>query len=868
MFAIANGRKALWQWDLNQQLTVAGSCTEVHYLDKGAPFTLTVAVKDGKADIPNVLLQRPGRLVVYAYIVDAQDHHTKTCETFGISARPKPDDYVYTETEVKTWNDLQSQIGDLADLETEAKDNLVAAVNELAECQADYGQNDSTAKDYIKNRTHWCEHNTIIEETAFTIESGNDTCELGEFEATLNLDDMLDVVYDGVAYTVPVNKVPGLAWVESDNFYIEFEPRGDKFKITINGSDGNHTISILQRVYHPIPDEYIPDWVANKDDVVQPDWAQNDGTASDYIKNRPGGYYGEIKTYKLGITATKQDGSNKLTDVYVYEDNFTYEDSIHVEIDCSSGTINRVLTKREIPEGFINSSGATIYGNAHLIHESQPDTGEDLAMYRESSDDSMYDIGWHIWATSVPSGMLELYVATKRIDWIPFESYLIPWKESPTADSVLYTAQSLTEEKQAQARANIGAGTPYTLPQATAEAIGGVKADSAEAADTQPVRIGRDGKLYTTPGITDISTKMDANNPVGTGSFSMNRKVGTPIGVYSYTEGMDTTASSNCSHAEGFSTIASMDYSHAEGNRTIARGDSSHAEGYQTTASGQSSHAEGYSTTASGDFSHAQGKFNIEDTSSTYADIIGNGTSNTARSNAATVDWSGNAWFAGDVYTGSTSGTNKDDGSKKLATEEYVNNSIAAGGTDLSLGLTSASVGQIIKVKAVDESGKPTEWEAADMAGGGVDKNLRWAQVLEMTTTEQMNIITADKDPEGRTFASYNAIAMLTVLSIPADSTQTSANGTVWVTAQPTGYNSRASLNIVNWKTKSRTISQCHLGTVGGLVWCGSSNSGSMITANLIDNIFTIVKIEVHNTDDHLPIGTTVRVFLLSEENA
>lgn len=36
------------------------------------------------------------------------------------------------------------------------------------------------------------------------------------------------------------------------------------------------------------------------------------------------------------------------------------------------------------------------------------------------------------------------------------------------------------------------------------------------------------------------------------------------------------------------------------------------------------------------------------------------------------------------------------------------------GGKDISLGLTSASVGQTIKVKAVDESGKPTEWEAAD----------------------------------------------------------------------------------------------------------------------------------------------------------
>lgn len=132
MFAIANGRKALWQWDLNQQLTVAGSCTEVHYLDKGSPSTLTVAVKDGKADIPNILLQKAGRLIVYAYIIDAQDHHTKVCETFGIAPRPKPDDYVYTETEVKTWSDLQSQIGNLADLATEKKDNLVAAINEAA----------------------------------------------------------------------------------------------------------------------------------------------------------------------------------------------------------------------------------------------------------------------------------------------------------------------------------------------------------------------------------------------------------------------------------------------------------------------------------------------------------------------------------------------------------------------------------------------------------------------------------------------------------------------------------------------------------------------------------------------------------------
>lgn len=182
-------------------------------------------------------------------------------------------------------------------------------------------------------------------------------------------------------------------------------------------------------------------------------------------------------------------------------------------------------------------------------------------------------------------------------------------------------------------------------------------------------------------------SKMDKQNPTGTGSFSLNRRDGTTIGNYSFAEGDGTTASGDYSHAEGSYTTASGNYSHAEGNITTASGDYSHAEGFNTTASGHYSHAEGIDTTASGDHSHAegigtiasydsdqhvQGKFNIEDSSRTYADIIGNGTKDTARSNAATVDWSGNAWYAGDVYVGSTSGTNRDEGSEKLATEMYV----------------------------------------------------------------------------------------------------------------------------------------------------------------------------------------------------
>ena len=90
------------------------------------------------------------------------------------------------------------------------------------------------------------------------------------------------------------------------------------------------------------------------------------------------------------------------------------------------------------------------------------------------------------------------------------------------------------------------------------------------------------------------------------------------------------------------------------------------AEGSGTEASGDASHAEGKNTIAAGRNQHAEGKYNIKDTSNKYAHIVGNGTSNTKRSNAHTLDWSGNAWYAGEVKVG---GTSRDDATAKtLAT--------------------------------------------------------------------------------------------------------------------------------------------------------------------------------------------------------
>ena len=80
---------------------------------------------------------------------------------------------------------------------------------------------------------------------------------------------------------------------------------------------------------------------------------------------------------------------------------------------------------------------------------------------------------------------------------------------------------------------------------------------------------------------------------------------------------------------------------------------------------------------------------------------------------------------------------------------EDVQTSLAKADAAISLGLTAATPGQIIKVKAVQD-GKPTEWEAVDMPGGD-----KWEKIKEITIAEgaeESNALTINADENGNTF--------------------------------------------------------------------------------------------------------------------
>ena len=128
-----DGRTELWQWDTGRKIVVDDkSVSEVHYSKYSSTQAITREVIDGKAEIPNFLLQDTHAVTVYAYSGSIENGYTMAEKTFNVLKKPKPANYVETEEDKAILAKLKEAIGDLSELQTEAKDNLVSAINEAA----------------------------------------------------------------------------------------------------------------------------------------------------------------------------------------------------------------------------------------------------------------------------------------------------------------------------------------------------------------------------------------------------------------------------------------------------------------------------------------------------------------------------------------------------------------------------------------------------------------------------------------------------------------------------------------------------------------------------------------------------------------
>lgn len=336
---------------------------------------------------------------------------------------------------------------------------------------------------------------------------------------------------------------------------------------------------------------------ADKTDIVQSDWNQNDETAIDYIKNRP--FYEDEETEKIILQEATYT-------CMIDQTNIPYIQLMPCPLDLKEGNVYDV---------YVNGKLYTLKCNFGALQEGQMEQ-----FYLGDRDFS-----------NVP--IFIRYISLISLFNISFKE---PLEENTATICIKERIQNIKK-----------------IDRKFVNNIAGM--------DVKGNTFLIDDVKHTALNGAEIFNDYEKNIAVG---------------QYSHAEGTFTAAVGDGSHAEGCITTASGIYSHAEGYNTKAIASSSHAEGASTKALGFESHAEGKGTIASGEVQHVQGQYNIEDTENKYAHIVGNGVYAT-RSNAHTLDWEGNAWYQGDIYVGSTSGTNKDEGSKKLATEEYVNTEVA-----------------------------------------------------------------------------------------------------------------------------------------------------------------------------------------------
>ena len=128
---LTDGRTTLFQWDTGRSVTA--DSTQVHFSNKQLGRSFDVDVKDGVALIPDMLLTCAAPIKAWAWVGTETEGYTKEELVIPVQPRNKPADYVFTPTEQTTLSDIQGQIGDLSELKTTAKDNLVDAINEAAE---------------------------------------------------------------------------------------------------------------------------------------------------------------------------------------------------------------------------------------------------------------------------------------------------------------------------------------------------------------------------------------------------------------------------------------------------------------------------------------------------------------------------------------------------------------------------------------------------------------------------------------------------------------------------------------------------------------------------------------------------------------
>jgi ABC-type amino acid transport substrate-binding protein len=286
----------LYQWDTGRKVKVSDKCkpvSEVHFStlgDGNALVVLPYETENGTvANIPNILLQSNLGICVYVVSAAEDGESTITKRTFSVATRPKPEDYIYTETEVLNYTHLENRLNALegdgiaqavadyleenpiesgatseeaaqieqnkqnienlstkkldADKLQEAVNNALAQAKESGEFNGDPGEN---GEDYVLTDADIQE---IAEQAAPLVDVPEPDSELDEASerpvmnkvVTITFRQLLDAVEEAFKETASKDYVNDYAQPKG-NYALKSEIPSDPVK-SVNGKTGNVTLS-------------------------------------------------------------------------------------------------------------------------------------------------------------------------------------------------------------------------------------------------------------------------------------------------------------------------------------------------------------------------------------------------------------------------------------------------------------------------------------------------------------------------------------------------------------------------------------------------------------------------------------------------
>lgn len=246
---ISNDKKSFYQWETNRFLVDEDFkinqevCFSSVKLRKA--LVVKTKLKNNKivVEVPNLLLQDYHPIMVHWVIADENGKYVTKEQEFQVLKRAKPEDYVYTETEIFSFLDLEQR---LKNLEEEGINKAIA----------DY---------FVKNPI---QSGATSEQAAQIIQNKENIEKLNKNK--LDADKLPEAINNALAQAEASGVFKG-------------EPGKDGV-VPVTGAAVGQTVKITAVDENGNPTE----WEATDfpESSTQADWNQNDESAADYVKNR------------------------------------------------------------------------------------------------------------------------------------------------------------------------------------------------------------------------------------------------------------------------------------------------------------------------------------------------------------------------------------------------------------------------------------------------------------------------------------------------------------------------------------------------------------------------------------------------------